>query len=665
MLKYFYKTFLVSILCGSLLMIDMSYKAGVLNISTNVAKAESVSTGGVSDKNLMDTLTMVAISVIASRLVAYGKITTDIALAAAGGLAFIAGDMAATSKLKEAKKKIETSIQRNKNGDLTDEQRQYLIRLIEMYRASKDAATTKKNLQMAAAAAFAAAAVAAYMASAQEATQWAACTTAITTSYPTVTAMGAAIDASCIGSCGGVAAASACNATSGQIAASIQMYKSGRAAPAPSCSAMPTVIGSRTTLQAENTALPASCTMVASGVMGVTPACQAMFVGDQMNESGCLSPAILYATTAAAVLMMGITASTIITIVVGISAPLAEMVDIAIYTPSRRAIVWGVLAGLSFAASSATSNVIAKIDEDIKKLEDLVNTINMQANGNLAHNTIQKKNPTISSLDNRGLSTAEKSNESVDIPLKDGARLPCVTNADSKDGKNCGALSAALSNSGGFNNLPEGFKSDAMQIAKMADGLNGSSTISGSTLNSASSVGSNALRIANELKKQKTEYQSKLISSGSKLNLDDEEARIKNQIESSYNNILKKNKTSNSALLAAYGMGAGTSDLAKTTDEANKKLGSKFTNNFGKFTVPTFNLNTGVGAVSKAAVDLTTDSEAAKLKAEREALVKASDIDDYEMKTDINKDASENIFDVISTRYKKSGYPRLFKRLNE
>ena len=130
-------------------MLDMSYKAGVVSVGMNNARAESVSTGGVEDQNLMSTLAMVAISVIASRLVAYGKLTPDIAAAAAGGAAFIAGDILATKKLKEAKKKIETSIERNKKGDITDEQRQSIMRLIEMYKASKEAAETKMNLQMA------------------------------------------------------------------------------------------------------------------------------------------------------------------------------------------------------------------------------------------------------------------------------------------------------------------------------------------------------------------------------------------------------------------------------------------------------------------------------------------------------------------------------------
>jgi hypothetical protein len=40
--------------------------------------------------------------------------------------------------------------------------------------------------------------------------------------------------------------------------------------------------------------------------------------------------------------------------------------------------------------------------------------------------------------------------------------------------------------------------------------------------------------------------------------------------------------------------------------------------------------------------------------------------DQYEMKnSDVVTDKTENIFNVISNRYQKSGYPRLFKKLNE
>lgn len=648
MLLRLYKTILISFICGSLLFLDMSYKAGGLNITVNTVRAESLSTGGIKDQNLMSTLTMVGISVIASRLVLYGTITTDIALAAAGGLAFIAGDVAATNKLKAAKKKIEMEIERTKNGDLTDEQRQSLIRLLKMYEASKDSATTKKNLQMAAAAAFAAAAVAAYMASTAEIGLDASCTSA---SAAVTAAAQAGLSNPYTASIAG-----ACLTAQGLAKTAQGTYTGGREVPAPSCpsitSVMPQWMGGVSTDKAAG----AACTTF--GGAAQMAACQAMFTGKKMNEPvSCVPPGILLATTAATVLMMGITASTLVTAIVGFCGPLAEMVDIAIYTPKRRAIVWGVLAGLAFGSASATGNVISQIDQEVKKIKGLLETINSQANGNLASNSIQSKTKNNVIVNKNGLLNVgnELGQESIAI---NGGKLPCITN-------NCSSFTSALENSAGFNSLPEGFKTDALNIGKMTDGLNGASSVTSGTLNSAANVGASALKIANELKKQKTDFQGRLLASGSKYNIDDEENKFKGQINSSYKDMLKKNKTSDQALLAAYGMGPSSSDLAKTTEEANKKIDKKFIGNFGKIIVPSFKLDSAVGSNAKNAVDLSTDNEAAKLKAEREALVKSDDIENYILETDITRDKTENIFEVISTRYKKSGYPRLLKRLND
>jgi ribosomal protein L17 len=239
-----------------------------------------------------------------------------------------------------------------------------------------------------------------------------------------------------------------------------------------------------------------------------------------------------------------------------------------------------------------------------------------------------------------------------------GGKLPCITN-------NCSSFTSALENSPGFTSLPDGFKTDALNIGRMTDGLNGASSITSGTLNSAASVGTSALRIANELKKQKTDFQGRLLASGSNYKIDDEENNLKGQINSAYNDMLKKNKTSNQALLAAYGMGPSSSELVKTTEETNKKINKKIVGNFEKIIVPSFKVDSVSGSKGNSVIDLSTDNEAAKIKAERDALVKNDNIENYVLETDITRDKTENLFDVISTRYKKSGYPRLLKRISD
>lgn len=644
-------------------MLDMSYKAGVVSVGMNNARAESVSTGGVEDQNLMSTLTMVAISVIASRLVAYGKLTPDIAAAAAGGAAFIAGDILATKKLKEAKKKIETSIERNKKGDITDEQRQSIMRLIEMYKASKEAAETKKNLQMAAAAAFAAAAVLAYMAYTAEQAALVSCNSALTALGPAAIQAGVACDASSEGMCGGTIAGNACNAGAMALQASIAKYVGGREVPAPTCTAMPTVFGERTSVEMPQTAsLPGTCTMWGAMATPAVTACNALFAAHLANEPACLPPAVLYATTAAAVLLMGITASTIITIVVGISAPLAEMVDIALYTPGRRAIVWGVLAGLAFAASSSTSNVISQIEGDIQKLENLLQTINSQAIGVAGNNAINKPTTVSKTVNNSGLNfkgvdTNEYSLES------NGYQLPCA--AKDTNGK-CANLSGTINSGTSISGLPDAVSSSLSDIGTMADGLSGATNVSGSTQNAINSLAAKANAIGAALKTVKAGTQKYLISSKNKKNFDDEEKKLKDSMNKAFKDAVLKSKSNSKDLLAAFGSGAAMADISKATEDAAKVLGDKMPKGIGNFKMPNMpmpempampNYNQGT--------DNHSADEMAKMENADEANKSGVTMDDYEIKTDITRDSKENIFEVISKRYKKSGYPRLFKRLAE
>jgi hypothetical protein len=643
-------------------MLDMSYKAGVVNVGFNSARAESVSTGGAEDQNLMSTLTMVAISVIASRLVAYGKITPDIAAAAAGGAAFIAGDILATKKLKEAKKKIETSIERNKKGDITDEQRQSIMRLIDMYKASKEAAETKKNLQLAAAAAFAAAAVLAYMAYTTEQVALKACSAALQASGKSAISAGVACDASSYGSCGGTVAGEACSVAADTLMGTIEAYSASREVPAPTCTAMPSVIGTRTTVTTTTANLPTGCTMWAMLASPGVTACNGLFAAHLGNEPSCLPPAILYATTAAAVLLMGITASTIITIVVGISAPLAEMVDIALYTPGRRAIVWGALAGLAFAASSSTSAVITQIEGDIQKLENLLKTINSQESGIAGNNAINKPSTVTQNVNNSGL--VFKGVDTNEYSLENnGYKLPCA--AKDKNG-NCASLSGTINSATSITGLPDAVSSSLSDLGTLADGLSGASNVSGATQNAINNLAAKANAIGASLKNVRSGTQKFLIGSKNKINFDNEEKKLKDSMNKAFKDAMVKSKSNSKALLASFGTGAAMGDINKATEDTAKLLGDKMPKGLGDFKMPAM-ATPEMPAMPNYAQgsDSPTADELAKMENSDEAGKSGVTMDDYEIKTDITRDSKENIFDVISKRYKKSGYPRLFKRLAE
>jgi hypothetical protein len=106
-------------------------------------------------------------------------------------------------------------------------------------------------------------------------------------------------------------------------------------------------------------------------------------------------------------------------------------------------------------------------------------------------------------------------------------------------------------------------------------------------------------------------------------------------------------------------------ELNKKADEDLKKLSEKNS----KLVIPKIAIPTiPVFKMPKMGSDTTLKSEEADKLANTKATDKNEGTanDQYEMKnSDVVTDKTENIFNVISNRYQKSGYPRLFKKLNE
>lgn len=127
MLKAIYKFLLVTLLSGSLLMLDFGVKGAQLQLGFNHTYAQTnpppttdpstskVKLDGAKDGDLTATLTMTAIGLLASRLYKC-KLTTDMMVAAAGGAAYIAGDIIATFQLKSVMKDLEKEVKKSDNA---------------------------------------------------------------------------------------------------------------------------------------------------------------------------------------------------------------------------------------------------------------------------------------------------------------------------------------------------------------------------------------------------------------------------------------------------------------------------------------------------------------------------------------------------------------------
>jgi hypothetical protein len=702
MLKKFYKTLLTSILCGSLLMLNFSLDGKF--ISVNGARAESVATEGIKGDDLMSTLAMTSIGLIASRLYTY-KQTTDTMLAAAGGAAFIAGEILAFMKLKKVMKDMETQITRDKNGNIDQKQIEVLEKLKQSYVEAKGTANTKKTLQMAAAAAFAAAAIAALVLKSSETMAFQGCGVVLKAAGPACpTSAGAATGAQ----------------------ASLIALQTSREVPGPSMSTKATETTGLTTFTGSLTALTSSlgasatsyaaicarphgsgvwacplvgaCNSAAASIQScnsVAPTCQMTgaygIIGTiaashpllpKQNFYTEVKPNIFsnlmkyFVSEAKANLLspMGIASGLAVKYVLATYASVGATIDNFLFTPVKRAVAWGVLSAMTFTASSATSAQIDTIEGNIQKIDSILNQMYSYKDGVAQTKTPGIQNSTISKTLAQNQPLGMNDNELSEFNLKaQGTQLPCVTGENSAK---CPSFSTQLKSLPDFSSLPDSIQGQVGTISKLGDGLNGASLISTGTLSEASVLAGQAKALSADLAKREKELQNKLKGLGEKTNLAKEKGELRGQIMKSIQKELDANKMTAGQMFASLGggksfeSGNGLGKTGAVTTDSNSNALD------GKDSKKDAGLGANVVAIPAATIPKIEDKNISDSlnveqdQAAADAALSASNtektgetIEDYQLKNDITKETDSSIFDLISNRYQKSGYPRLFKRI--
>ena len=693
MWKLLYKTILVSVLSGCLMLMDFSYKGQTLRVEfAQSVQAETVKTDGVSDNNLMSTLTMTAIGLITSRLFTY-KPTVDVIVAAAGGAAYVAGEILATIGLRKVMKDMETEITRDKYGNINKEQIESLEKLKKSYVQAKKTAETKKMLQMAAAAAFAAAGVLAVTLKSSEMLAVTGCTAALTASIP-MCPMGPGViapvtAASALASLTSQVALREAPAPSlpqqtqeagfhtlfaAQLAASTAAYTASAAAwaavpePTGATKALAAACASAATKIAVCTAVPTTfLTTTSAGVPAVAgvninhlmPKPQLYAANTEKSLLGKFFNFIISDSHASLFSPLGIASSAAIAFLLMLYPVLGVKIDILLFTPMKRGIIWGVLAVMTFAASTATSNVIAKIEENIKKIDNILKNMYTMTNGVAATQIIQQTSQSqVTIKSNAGLNANAVNYEDVDLSNSPQGSLPCFTGPDPK---NCKSLEESAKNLPSTNALDQASQQQLAGILKATNGLNGTSKISNATLAANSQLAGNASAIRSNLDKIKKSLQDELKKSGSKTNLSDEAGKFSDDIDKAVRAALKKSNSSAADMVASLYSGSGavggsaSTAVAATKEEAVKKSGEVgAVVDISAANLAPMSANLG-GAINKS--DTSTATEVAT----NDVLKGSVNIDDYDLKNDITKDTSSSIFEVISNRYQKSAYQRLFK----
>lgn len=714
MLKFIYKTLFISLLSCSLMLVDFNAKG----LALHSVQAETVKTDAIKDKDLMGTLTMTAVGTIASRLYTY-KMTTDIMLAAAGGAAFIGGEVLAFLKLKEVMKGMEQEITRDKNGNINQEQIAALERLKRSYEEAKKTASTKKTLQMAAAAAFAAAGVAAYTMAATDAANLATCSAGITSSL-SAAAAAMSCSAPTYGSC--VPGVQACITAIQAYSKGFMTYQMGLQAPGPSGPALAKSTAENVTvtglLQAASTAcassgfaagagatLQAACQpklltdkIVISGGAGLglvanndifklAPFLKKHYVENRLSEKemvrfvqkneGALTKyfekamnVIFPSAHAELFSAMGIASSAAITFLLATSATLGTQIDMFLLIPQKRAIAWGVLAGLTFAATSATDNVIKQIESNISKIDTILNSMRALDLGTGTTQVAVTKPAVVTTPGVKpGVTLSANPNNYDDIDLAkelNGTSLPCFTGKDAAD---CKSFDQAVKDLPGYKNLNSESQLQLDNILKAANGFNGTSKITKGSLGSAAELAGSANAMRSALEKAQKNAEDRLSKIKSKINIGDQSKKLSDSIEKGVNDSLKKSNSTPSQMYASMfggrsgiGLASGGGDGQKENVEELKKtpaapagiidISGSGLQGGGDLGLSGGGSMTGASALSASEVEAYN------------AATKSTPLDAYDLQeNEISKDSSASIFELISNRYQRSGYQRLFEKV--
>jgi hypothetical protein len=690
MLRLLYKTLLISVLSGSLSIMNMTAFAqetapttssnmqkakapeGMTRDSNGVyKKTDTMKFDKIEDKDMIASITMLATGFIAARLyMKYKPVTTDMTVAAIGGAAFIAGEVMSNMSFKKKMDDATIAITKSSDGAKDQAQIDRLNDLKKSYEEAKKTTGTKKMLQLAAAAAFAgAAAIAGYL------------------NYQEYVAFGDCMLA--------VKAASACGLPAANLTALMTQLDAARQKPGPTAINGASVNSIKELVEANMASLPGGCAAAPPPIVAATEAaganairaCQSAIAIETINQTIKMtpsSPADLSSTNLNNILkryenhsneflekfkpspfliftakiadllfpradagwlpLLGLAGGAMIGVFGATYLGLAVETDYFMLSPFNRVIAWGSLGALSFLASKASQSQIDKIDENIKKIDKILAELNALQAG-IKSNNVSEQQIKLAGFN---------SNISTDMPLNTNpnVKTDCIAG---KDTNGCTPLSGQIASMPGFANLPDSFKSIASQSAKLGDGLSGTNVVSGSTLSSAANLANKANAISNLNKSVQSKLNDFLAKNGKpKIDFAKEENNFLNRLNGATSKALNSKGMSASGFLASTGISPLSSSKAvdKPVTTAMKKINGQ-----------------GSGSASGSAVspkkdkDFELDFKEAgggdSGVAGAAAPVKEAQYDIGQ--NDINTNSGESIFQMISNRYFKSGYPKLLE----
>ena len=697
MWRLIYKSILISIISSVLMIGDMAAYADSRGTPTKNSDGTVSRTNTYDMKDVkgdddivsLPMLTMVVVGALGAKLLFYEKWTNDMMVAAAASGIYVVGEIMNAIQVKEDMEKIKVSATFKSDGAIDSTQVEYIKKLRESYEKLKGYLEKKKTLQNTAMYGFLAAFAVASFQYFTLGGQFDSCISAMATaesSMPGTCASEVATETAVI--------CKACLANIKAFHGVLATMDPVKVITAPSLVQASTEKGKEATAASTNTTLSATCSGSPSGksfALSVTSACQAYLANKKLNSSyGSVAKLLvnnsnnnqidilnnslpsllpppknlvakkdmnnmkkwmsnifsLIVPTAKAGWMnligLGVGAA------IGITNSLGNYVDEYLFTPGGRILIWLGFAAITKIAIGATEDKIAAVEENIDKIDKILSETSKLSKGLKASNAIV-----------RTVNLSNLQIENQDQVISNTDKTGCI--GGSKDGNSCNSLVGMMGTNVNMTGLPTGIGELVTNVAKVGDGISGTGTISGTTLTQANMINSKANAIGKLVKQQQSTINDFLKKQGKGIiNFDDETKKIQNGLLKATSNGLGSSGKSASAMLASMGISAPVSGA-----NAKAALGESLAIKKSKNTSGTAQVSASPAKNETMDLNFKEDKAAQDQSAMlANGMREGTANDQYDIKqNDISKDSGVSIFEIISTRYLKSGYPKLLEEI--
>lgn len=318
-----------------------------------------------------------------------------------------------------------------------------------------------------------------------------------------------------------------------------------------------------------------------------------------------------------------------------------------ITTPTHRAMLWGALWAYGLMVSANTKKTSEAAKENAAKIDKILGIMDRSRTKTSVTSNVASATGLKAGMINLGAGYGNN---------EFGTTLPC-SNGSSKDasGKVVCKVAPFSTNSSfsGGGNLPTGLAPIFSAAGNLVNDSQGKSNASDAASSAIDTINGYQNAVAKGLDKAQKRVNDVLAKSGKKpINFKSEQGKLFSNMQNKVKNDLAKNGLNPSMALGRLGLGTA-SDTAGSKEE-KAVVQDQITPEGGKGIAP---VNKDSGFEFNLSAEETLAAHNAELSANAEAAAETGVITD-----DIIKDKSEDLFKVISIRYKKA-YDRLLDEL--